>query len=293
MSSQITHTQSSSIHSLVHILDTYSFIFSICALSTASPNRIMYWHPSPLQVITTRAREGSSKEHRAKQKRMHETHSVTYVPGLSTLFYLLHIVAQPPPQFLCCPSPKATVTPFIQPTLGLPHTLPPLTSATNTLLAIGYSSIFPHAQTISILFDPLYSLTSLVFQLSYAPFIPNSIHSRHSNQTSQTLRLKNIHFPSISTLSTSHTPCLCSVQHHCYNYSFILTLLGHPHIHFTSSISCHLRPQVLKTIHFLNGFPLSITCIRPLPYLEPLITLPLPTFTHNFFLSHTLPNSLK
>ena len=40
-------------------------------------------------------------------------------------------------------------------------------------------------------------------------FIPNSIHSRHSNQTSQTLHLKNIHFPSVST---SHPPCLCSVQ---------------------------------------------------------------------------------
>ena len=56
-------------------------------------------------------------------------------------------------------------------------------------------------------------------------FIPNSIHSLHSNQTSQTLHLKNIHFPS---LSTSHTPCLCSLQRRSYNnyYSFILTLLG-------------------------------------------------------------------
>ena len=33
--------------------------------------------------------------------------------------------------------------------------------------------------------------------------------------------------------------------------------------------------------------------IRPLfPYLEHLITLPLPAFTLNFLLSHTLPNSL-
>ena len=44
----------------------------------------------------------------------------------------------------------------------------------------------------------------------------------HSNQTSLTLQLKNIHSPS---LRTSHTPCLCSVQSHWYNYSFILTLL--------------------------------------------------------------------
>ena len=34
------------------------------------------------------------------------------------------------------------------------------------------------------------------------PFIPNSIHSWHSNQTSHRLHLKNIHFPS---QSTSHT----------------------------------------------------------------------------------------
>ena len=37
-----------------------------------------------------------------------------------------------------------------------------------------------------------------------------------------------------------------------------------------------------------NGSPFSITCIRsPLPYLEHLITLLLPTFTLNFLLSHT------
>ena len=65
------------------------------------------------------------------------------------------------------------------------------------------------------------------------------------------------------------------------------------HIPFTSSIGCHLRPQVHKTIHFSNGSPYSITCIRsPLLYLEHLITLLLPIFTLNFLLSHTLPNSL-
>ena len=39
--------------------------------------------------------------------------------------------------------------------------------------------------------------------------------------------------------------------------------------------------------------PFSITCIRsPLPYLEHLTILLLPTFTRNFLLSHTLPKSL-
>ena len=37
--------------------------------------------------------------------------------------------------------PKATFASSIQPNLGLPRTLPPLTSAINTLLAIGYLSV--------------------------------------------------------------------------------------------------------------------------------------------------------
>ena len=36
-----------------------------------------------------------------------ETHSVTYVPGLSTLSDLTSIDAQPPPSFLCCPRPPS------------------------------------------------------------------------------------------------------------------------------------------------------------------------------------------
>ena len=85
MSSQITHTQSSSIHTLAHILDTSALIFSSYAIFTIYPNSIMKQHHSPLQVITTRAWEGGPKEHRAKQKWPRETYSVTNVPGLSTL----------------------------------------------------------------------------------------------------------------------------------------------------------------------------------------------------------------
>ena len=66
-------------------------------------------------------------------------------------------------------SPKATFTPSIQPNLGLPRTRPPLTSASNTLLLYGTHPFFPHAQTISILSDLLYSLTPFLFQFSYVP----------------------------------------------------------------------------------------------------------------------------
>ena len=89
MLSQIKHIQSSNIHNLAHILDTCSLIFNSCALSKVyNPHRV---------TATTRAREGSPKEHRDKQKCPSETHSVTYVPGLSTLSNLSCIVAQLPP----------------------------------------------------------------------------------------------------------------------------------------------------------------------------------------------------
>ena len=234
MSSQITHThthtQSSRwlyvrvvsvssvrVSPVANILDTWALIFSSCALFTVYPNRIMQRHPSPLQVITTRAQEGGPKEHSAKQKWTPEMHSVTYVPRLSTLSDLSRIVVQTPPSFLCClrpPShhPSSLTSVSLVPVL---HWLRPSTP----FWPFGTHQFFPHAQTISILSDLLYSLTSFLFQLSYTHlFIPNSIHSRHSNQTSQTLHLKNIHFLS---LSTSHTPCLCSVQRRWYNYSFI------------------------------------------------------------------------
>ena len=58
-------------------------------------------------MITTRAREGGPKEHREKQKWPSETHSVTYLPGLSTLSDLSRIDAQPPPSFHCCPRPPS------------------------------------------------------------------------------------------------------------------------------------------------------------------------------------------
>ena len=73
------------IHHLAHILDICALIFSSSALFAVSSNHIIWRHPTPLQVITTRARVGGPKEHRAKQNWPLETHSVTYVPGLTTV----------------------------------------------------------------------------------------------------------------------------------------------------------------------------------------------------------------
>ena len=122
-----------------------------------------------------------------------------------------------------CMSPSSQ--PFSQTSVSLVptlHLLPPSTP----FWPYDTHKFFPHAQTISILSDLLYSLTPFLFQLSYTHlFIPNSIHSRHYNQTSQTLHLANIHFPS---LSTSHIPCLC--------YGIIITI----------SIHCFVLYAILK-----------------------------------------------
>ena len=142
MPSQITHTQSFNIHHLAHILDTYALIFSSCAIFTVYPNRIMLLHPTPLQVITTRTREGSPKDHRANQNWQRETQSVTYVCTRALHSFLSSAHCRAAYTVIPLLPPKATFTPSIQPNLGLPRIRPQLTSAINTLLAIRYSSIF-------------------------------------------------------------------------------------------------------------------------------------------------------
>ena len=97
-------TQSTNIHPLANILDTCTLLFSSCAIFTVYTTCIMSRHRTPLQVITTRAR---SKRTQAKQNLPCETDSVTYAPGLSTLFCLNQAFAQPSPSFLRCPRPPS------------------------------------------------------------------------------------------------------------------------------------------------------------------------------------------
>ena len=98
--------------------------------------------------------QGQAKNGRLKLIQLHVLFLMIYLSAASTVIPLL---------------PKATFTPSIQPKLGLPRTRPPLNSAINTLLAIRSHPFFPHAQTISILSDLLFSLTPFKFQLSYTP----------------------------------------------------------------------------------------------------------------------------
>ena len=72
MSSKIHKRTIINIQTLAHILDTWALILSSCAIFTV--------YPTPLQLIATRTREGSAKEHRDKQKWLRETQSFTYAP---------------------------------------------------------------------------------------------------------------------------------------------------------------------------------------------------------------------
>ena len=148
-----------------------------------------------------------------QQKWQHETKSTTYPPGLST--HLLCIVTQPPLPSLRYPR-------------SLSHHSSKLTSVYSTpifRLLLSSTPFQPQSthpfsiwvQTILILSDPHFLSTSFLFQLSTHLFILNSIYC----DTPAKL-LKNSHFP---PLSTSHTPCFCSIQCSWYNYYFIQTLL--------------------------------------------------------------------
>ena len=75
--------------------------------------------------------------------------------------------------------PKATFSPSIQSNLRLPRIRPLLTSTINTLLAIQYSSILSCPNHLNTLYLP----TPFLFQLFYAHFIPNSVHSWHCHLT--------------------------------------------------------------------------------------------------------------
>ena len=80
--------------------------------------------------------------------------------------------------------PKATFTSSIQPNLGLPRTRPPLTSA-STPFWIYTHSFFPHAQTISILSDLLYS------QLPFYSSSPTHLFIINSMMPLNLIRVKN------------------------------------------------------------------------------------------------------
>ena len=129
---------------------------------------LVYYYPTPPYVMTTRAQEDGPKEYKAQQKWQRETpQSVTYTPGLSTVFYLSCIVVKHPPSFLSCPRPPSHHPSSLTSVSLVPalHLLPPST----TFWSYCSDPLFPNTETISILSDSLYSLTPFLFLLSNAP----------------------------------------------------------------------------------------------------------------------------
>ena len=191
-------------HTLIKIhplaLHNRALIFSNCDLfSLSQPHHVMAFLPSPYDNHQSMGGQSErwvpSKNGRAKLIQLHMYQGSPRFPVFRAAYKVI-------PRL-----PNATFTPSIQANLGLPRTNPPLTSAINTFLAIRYSSIL---STCPNHLNPLWSAL-LANSLSIPALLHTSsfltLHSRHSNQTSQTRHLKNIHFPS---LSTSHTQCLCS-----------------------------------------------------------------------------------
>ena len=121
--------------------------------------------------MTTRAREGGPKEHRAKLKwrvkliQLHMHQGSPLFPILCALFNCATSTVIPL-------LPKATFTPSILTLVYLIlalHLLPPPTP----FWPYGAHPFFPHAETIAIS-DPLYSLAPFLFQLHMHIFLPNS-----------------------------------------------------------------------------------------------------------------------
>ena len=111
--------------------------------------------------------------------------SYIVTPWLFTLSDLSCIDMQPPPSFLGwrLHHSKATFTPSIQHILGFPRTLPPLTSAINTILVIHYSSILSTCPNdlntlwSGLLANPL----SIPALLHTSSFLTLSIHDTPTN----------------------------------------------------------------------------------------------------------------
>ena len=135
------------------------------------------------------------------------------------------------------------------------HLLPPSTP----FWPHGTDPFFPHAQTMSILSDLLYSLTRFLFKLSFAPFV--TLQSNFSKTSSQEHSLSySQHFscpiPLLFTMPLVQLLLHVGTSRFIPSPLLLSTLFSAPHV-LHSSFNASLlhppspRPQVFKTIHFI------------------------------------------
>ena len=168
-----------------------------------------------------------------------------------------------------------------------------------------------------MLSGPLYSPPPFLSSSSKHLFSPNSIYSRYSHHTSEALRLKNIYFPPLST-SCHHESApynavgtIAPSNRHIFafipNPLLLSTLLKLKSLVLPSTPHSFCVPHPFHILHSLlpvycrylkqstssKAESFGLAYIRhPCTHREHLIILLTPTFTLNFLLSHTLPNSL-
>ena len=144
-SSQITHTQSSNIHPLAHILDTYPLMFSSSMYSFHSlsqQHHVTASHPSP--VITpehgraVRKNTGPSKNGSVKLIQLYMYQGSPLFSILRALSRIIHVIPL---------LHKATFNQSVQPNIGLPRTRPHLLPSSTPFRPCGTRPFFQHAQT--------------------------------------------------------------------------------------------------------------------------------------------------
>ena len=123
MSGHITPMQWPTTHSIAHIPGTCALIFSCFAIFTVYPNRIMWRHPTHLNVIIYK-RAGGRSERTHGQAIMATLNAIIYI--CTRAFHSFHCRAA---STIISLLPKATFTASIQPNLCLPRTGPSLTFA--------------------------------------------------------------------------------------------------------------------------------------------------------------------
>ena len=248
---------------------------------------------------------GQSDRTQGQEKWPCETHSVRYAPGLYTLSYLFCIVAQHLLSFLCCPRPSSHHPSSLTLVYLIPalHLLLPSTP----FWPYGTHPLFPHAQIISILHDPLYSLTLFLFQLSYAPLhswlnpfvilqpnFSNTSSQEHSIFFSQHFSysmplLHTFHFVQLLLhIDTSWLYPQCSIAEHAFQHSHTLYpsfILCTTSLSFSSSAATS-NLRYLKQSTFSDGSPFSITCNWPHNYTLTYIHSQLSSFAYSTKLTH-------